>query len=211
MSTSLCCTRPRPAKASEPYNMSSDELRSLSITALKSLFGSRKTYAPISSMVLLTRVIAFNPTAAQKARLRLTDLARFEDILNDISRTWDEGIISLTRDNGGLTILDFSFDSTVTECGVTSGSNPRKRKRVIDEDDDSAAGDAVDDTSVYESPGTPTASTLANLSKEMREAYSILQRGTAKRRLLAEQVYLFLCKLNTPSNFLAVSVYRGAF
>ncbi|KAF8742418.1 hypothetical protein AX14_004637 [Amanita brunnescens Koide BX004] len=167
--------------------MSSDELRSLSITALKSLFGSRKIHAPISSMGLLARVITFNPTAAQKARLRLTDLARFEAILNDISRTWDEGIISLTRDNGGLTILDFSFDSSVTEYGVASGSNPRKRKRVIDEDDDSAAGDAVDENSVYESPGTPTASTLANLSKEMREAYSILQRGTAKRRLLAEQ------------------------
>ncbi len=171
--------------------MSSDELRSLSITALKSLFVSRKIHAPISSMALLTHIIAFNPTAARKARLRLTDLARFEDVLNDISRTWDEGVISLTRDNGGMTVLDFPFNSSATDHGVSSGSNPRKRKRVVDEDDDSAAGDAVDDTSVYESPGTPTASTLANLSKEMREAYSILQRSTAKHRLLAEQVHFY--------------------
>ncbi|KIL68292.1 hypothetical protein M378DRAFT_72133 [Amanita muscaria Koide BX008] len=36
-------------------------------------------------------------------------------------------------------------------------------------------------------PRTPAASTLANLSIEMRDAYAILQRSTAKRRLLAEQ------------------------
>ncbi|KAF8631214.1 hypothetical protein AX15_002545 [Amanita polypyramis BW_CC] len=164
--------------------MSSDELKTLAITALKSLFGSGKVHAPISSMSLLTRVIALSPTGARKARFRLTDLARFEDILNDISRTWDEGILSLARDNGGITVLDYSFESSDNACGIT---NTRKRKRVIDEDDDSAAGDTVDDASAYETSGTPTASTLANLNGEMREAYSILQRSTAKRRLLAEQ------------------------
>ncbi|KAK2466489.1 hypothetical protein APHAL10511_002131 [Amanita phalloides] len=166
--------------------MSSDDLSTLAITALKSLFGSGKIHAPISSMSLLTRVISFNSPAARNPRFKLTDLARFEDILDDISRTWDEGVISLMRDNGSMTILDFSFDAA-SECGFTSGPNPRKRKRVIDEDDDSAAGDAADDSSAYESVGTPAASTLANLSKDMREAYAILQRSTAKRRLLAEQ------------------------
>ena len=70
------------------------------------------------------------------------------------------------------------------------GSNLRKRKRIIDEDADSAAGD--DDTSLEEEDAiAASSSTLANLNAEMREVYTILQTSTAKGRLLAEQVSPF--------------------
>ena len=66
------------------------------------------------------------------------------------------------------------------------GANPRKRKRVIDEDADSAAGDDEAEDSSEDVPASRT-STLGSLSKELRDVYSLLQKGTARGRLLAEQ------------------------
>jgi len=62
----------------------------------------------------------------------------------------------------------------------------RKRKRVVDEDADSAAGD--EETLLEEDVLGGSTSSLAKLSADMREAYMILQKSTAKGRLLAEQV-----------------------
>jgi mRNA (2'-O-methyladenosine-N6-)-methyltransferase len=64
--------------------------------------------------------------------------------------------------------------------------NPRKRKRVIDEDADSAAGDD-DAEDLLEDIVSQRATTLGSLSKELREVYSLLQKSTARGRLLAEQ------------------------
>jgi mRNA (2'-O-methyladenosine-N6-)-methyltransferase len=66
--------------------------------------------------------------------------------------------------------------------------NLRKRKRVIDEDADSAAGDDEAEDSFEDVPGSQRATTLGSLSKELRDVYSLLQKGTAKGRLLAERV-----------------------
>jgi mRNA (2'-O-methyladenosine-N6-)-methyltransferase len=83
----------------------------------------------------------------------------------------------------------------VTDVQLGSSSNTEstarvtgKRKRVRDEDADSAAGsgDEVDDA--YEEEVQKPCTTLANLSKELKEVYAFLQRSTAKGRLLAEQV-----------------------
>ncbi|PFH52664.1 hypothetical protein AMATHDRAFT_139556 [Amanita thiersii Skay4041] len=166
--------------------MPSDELRALTITALKSLFTSRRFHTPISSFHLLSSIISFTPPVPLKPRLRLTDLSLFESILSDLAYTWGEGILSLSHENGQITVLDVSLD---VPGGVGHGEavNPRKRKRVKDEDDDSAAGDAGDESSNCDDARTPVASTLANLNKEMRAAYAVLQRSTAKGRLLAEQ------------------------
>jgi len=65
--------------------------------------------------------------------------------------------------------------------------NPRKRKRPpVDEEADSAAGDDADERSSTNSP-PPSATPLAILGKELREVYAILQRATAKGRLMAER------------------------
>jgi mRNA (2'-O-methyladenosine-N6-)-methyltransferase len=76
------------------------------------------------------------------------------------------------------------------EYALLSPGASRKRKRIVDEDADSAAGADDEDEEDEEERaryerrnGTP----LAGLSQELREVYALLQRGTARGRLLAEQ------------------------
>ncbi|KAG6841329.1 hypothetical protein C0991_012328 [Blastosporella zonata] len=177
--------------------MSNDELRVLAVTTLTSLVSSGKLSLPMSAMSLLTRVVStkvpsglFANPSSPNIRFRLTDQSRFEKLLEELSQTWVEGSISLSRENGVLTVQDITLYPSghtrpVTEA-VSGDTTSRKRKRVIDEDADSAAGDEETEET-YEELGSNATSTLASLSKEMREVYAILQRSTARGRLLAEQ------------------------
>ncbi|KAJ7904270.1 MT-A70-domain-containing protein [Mycena olivaceomarginata] len=172
--------------------MSTDALKVVAASALHSLFSSGKASAPITSTQLLIRVIATKtppgllPNTSTAPRFRLTDLSRFESILESFSPIWEHGTLSLSRENGELTVMDVSLaPSGVPRTALGESLNPRKRKRVVDEEADSAAGDDdVEDIS-FESVST----TLGSLSKEVREAYAIMQKGTAKGRLLAEQFH----------------------
>ncbi|GLB33550.1 putative MT-A70-domain-containing protein [Lyophyllum shimeji] len=178
--------------------MSDDELRVLATTALTSLLTSGQLSFPMTAMSLLTRVVStkvphglFANPSSSNIRFRLTDRSRFESILEDLSRTWDQATISLSRENGETTVLDIVLNPngqtrSVLDATSWDVSASRKRKRVIDEDADSAAGDEETEDSYEELPGSRT-SALGSLSKEMREVYAILQKGTAKGRLLAEQ------------------------
>ncbi|KAJ6629237.1 MT-A70-domain-containing protein [Mycena sp. CBHHK59/15] len=167
--------------------MSTDALKVVAASALCTLFSSGRVSTPITSTQLLLRVVATKPppgllpNTSTAPRFRLTDLAVFESILESLSLTWDQGTLSLLRDNGELTVMDLSLVSLGQPIGDL---NPRKRKRVIDEEADSAAGDDDAEEPYSESP---TTTTLGSLSKELREVYAIMQRGTAKGRLLAEQ------------------------
>lgn len=90
------------------------------------------------------------------------------------------------------------LDVTVGEVGRKKVDNGlvmvgRKRKRVVDEDADSAAGSEHEEEDEDEERGMgmgrkPAPSTVDSLSKDMKEVYALLQRGTARGRLLAEQV-----------------------
>lgn len=179
--------------------MSDDELRVVATAALHSLVNSGKLSLPLSLMDLLAQVVAFKvpagllPNPSSKARFKLTDKSRFESVLQDLSHTWDQGTLSLSRENGRLTIMDISLDAGHFHqafAGLEGRSgdalNPRKRKRVIDEDADSAAGDD-DAEDLLEDIVSQRATTLGSLSKELREVYSLLQKSTARGRLLAEQ------------------------
>ncbi|KAG6880436.1 hypothetical protein C0992_000038 [Termitomyces sp. T32_za158] len=179
--------------------MSDDELRVLAITTLTSLMGSGKLLFPMSAMKLLAHVVStkvpaglFSTPSMPNIRFRLTDQPRFERLLEELSRTWEEGFISLSRENNTLTVQDIVLYSNghtrpIVDSVSGDATLSRKRKRVIDEDADSAAGN--EETEVfYEELGSHATSTLGSLSKEMREAYAILQRGSARGRLLAEQV-----------------------
>lgn len=182
--------------------MSDDALKIVASTALQSIFGSGKVSTPISAMSLLTRVIGFKLPAglfpdSPPPRFRLTDLARFESILESLSTNWDRANMTLVRENGELTVVEVVLASSSGQggssaTGTTLGEsflNSRKRKRVVDEEADSAAGDDESDDPAYEEQGLLRASsTLANLNKEQREIYAMMQRSTAKGRLLAEQV-----------------------
>ncbi|KAJ7117362.1 MT-A70-domain-containing protein [Mycena crocata] len=167
----------------------STDLKAVAASALYTLFDSGRASAPITSQQLLIRVITAKispgllPSTSTAARFRLTDLALFESILEGLSHSWEHGTLSLSRDHGELTVMDVSLASPGTTA-LGESLNPRKRKRVVDEEADSAAGDDDAEDPSFDSPA-PT--TLGSLSRELREVYAIMQKGTAKGRLLAEQ------------------------
>lgn len=179
--------------------MSDDELYLITKTALRVILGDeRTTFAtPITSMALLTKIMTtdlpnglFPASSKPTPRFRLTDVHRLESILEGLSQpqAWDEGYISVSRDNdtGELTIWELGLGPRK----IVSGT---KRKRIIDEEADSAAGsDNEEDEEGSMAGATGWAkSTLGGLSREMRDVYALLQRGTAKGKLLAEHVSSF--------------------
>lgn len=155
-------------------------------SAVRDVFSSGKVSTPISSMDLLLSLIASKATACSSHPLRLSDLHRLEIVLESLSSRWEHGRLSLSCDNGILTITDVHIGNAMADM-----VNARKRKRPpVDEEADSAAGDDSDERSsrgISHSP-PPSARPLANLGKELREVYAILQKATAKGRLLAERV-----------------------
>ena len=185
-----------------------DKLKVVASSVLESLFSSHAVTAPISSFDLLTRVVAFGPPPAglfpdsgPVPRFRLVDLARFERVLERLAEKWDQGRITLARDqerDGTLTVMAVQLGTASSLAGQTQHTPvtmKKKRKRVVDEDDDSAAGGAEE-----EEPSSPDKdkeraeewkpppSTLESLNKTMKEVYELLRLPSAKGRLLAEQV-----------------------
>lgn len=166
--------------------MTDDEFTATVRSAVRDAFTSGKISTPISSMDLLLSLIASKPAVCSSRLLRLTDLHRLETVLQNLSNRWELGTLSLSREGSVLTITDVHFGNTMADM-----VNIRKRKRPpIDEEADSAAGDDPDEhssRSITHSP-PPSATPLANMGKELREVYAILQRATAKGRLMAERV-----------------------
>ncbi|KAH6915392.1 m6a methyltransferase [Coprinopsis sp. MPI-PUGE-AT-0042] len=193
-------------------------------------------------MDLLTHVMTTKlppgllPNRSTYPKFRLTDLKKFERIIEDLARTWENGRISYSReraatdsqdDAGAMMIWEVTLGLKalpLVQPGGPEGSFDHsggggagiaglgKRKRVVDEDADSAAGneeEGDEDEDIYGEearftrrqtvgvgvefePATEGAygratSNLGSLSKDLREVYSILQRGSAKGKLLAEQ------------------------
>ncbi|KAK0206172.1 MT-A70-domain-containing protein [Desarmillaria ectypa] len=170
--------------------MSDEELIVVASAALQHLLNKGSLTVPISSIDLLVRVITYKPPQGlivnkpKVPRFRLTDLTRFEAILESLSQSWDQGSIMFTKENGEFNILDLRLASSSSNVGSTLS---HKRKRVIDEEADSAAGDdESEDTSSEDAVNQPC-SALASLSKEQRQVFAIIQKSTAKGRLLAEQ------------------------
>ena len=181
--------------------MSNEEkFRIIASSALNTLFSSGRIQTPISSFDLLASVVSLGPPQNgllvgpdPPPSFRLTDLSRFEHILECLSQEWGHGKITLSHDNqaGDVTVLDVQLGQTSKHQSATAGASAhgKKRKRVVDEDADSAAAGAEENEPSEEVEcRQPMPSTLDSLSKEMREVYSLMQRGTAKARLLAEQV-----------------------
>ncbi|KAJ8592124.1 MT-A70-domain-containing protein [Rhizopogon salebrosus TDB-379] len=167
--------------------MGDDELSLLVSTSLQTLMSSGRISTPLTSMNFLLALISFRAsTSASGLKIpRLSDLPRIEKVLEVFSSNWEHGSILLSREGGELIITDVHFGTP-----RASVLNLRKRKRApIDEDADSAAGDNPDETSSSngdnDSPGVNTP--LGSLSKDLREVYAILQKSTAKGRLLAER------------------------
>jgi len=163
-------------------------------SAIRSLFSSRTVTTPISSLNLLGRIIA---TSRRAPLLRLYELQRFEAILEALSQPqgWEHGTIALLKDASGVTVMNIVLvkkSAQVPYDGNNTVSNPKKRKRPpVDEEAESREGSEHDQSSLEEEeirPPKPAVSSLSNLSKEMKEIYELLQKPTAKGRILAEQV-----------------------
>jgi len=163
-------------------------------SAVRALFSSRTVTTPISSLNLLGRVIA---TSRKAPPLRLHELHRFEAILEALSQPqgWEHGTIALLKDASDVTVMNVVLVKKSTQVPYDGSSivpNPKKRKRPpVDEEAESREGSEHGQSSLEEEeipPPKPTVSSLSNLSREMKEIYEILQKPTAKGRLLAEQV-----------------------
>lgn len=151
--------------------------------ALCTLVSTGSVSTPLSALNLLAKLVS---SAHRPPPLRLHDLPRFESILESLSVDWDHGTITLLRDSAGLTLMDINL---VRNTQPTAGPSLRKRKRPVDEE---AESDTEADNEEYKETEhknpIPTVSSLSNLSKDMKEIYAMLQKPTAKGRLLAEQV-----------------------
>lgn len=165
--------------------MSDEQLRLLASTTIKCLFSSGELLTPISAMDLLSRVIAMGPSAGlfpesiPTPRFRLFELTKFQGILEALSREWEHGTLSLMREGDEMTVMDVKLGTSGQGLDLAL----KKRKRIVDEEADSADGN--DEEADPIEPGTTT---LGSLSKELKEVYAIMQKSTAKGRLLAEQV-----------------------
>jgi len=173
--------------------MADEQFRNLVSETLCSLFSSSRIHTPLGSLELLSTAIAADlasttgdSTAPRKPRFRLTDRSRFECAIEALAKHWERGSISIIRDESGVTVTDVHLGSSSN--AETTARVIGKRKRVKDEDADSAAGSGDEAEDAYEEETHKPCTTLATLSKELKEVYAFLQRSTAKGRLLAEQV-----------------------
>jgi mRNA m6A methyltransferase catalytic subunit len=152
---------------------------------LYSLSQNPKFSLPIDAPALLAKLIAIS---AARPPLRLTDQSRFAAILDSLARNWEHGSLTIHRDaaSGVLSMLDIHLGADARPHLA------RKRKRAVrDEDADSATGDPNDEPdSTGDDDGSANDVSLSpalNQSRELREVYALLQKSTAKGRLLAEQ------------------------
>jgi mRNA m6A methyltransferase catalytic subunit len=173
--------------------MADEQFRNLVSETLFSLFSSSRIHTPLGSLELLSTAIAADLASTtgdspppRKPRFRLTDHCRFEGAIEALAKHWERGTISIIRDESGVTVTDVHLGSSSN--AEMAARVIGKRKRVKDEDADSAAGSGDEAEDAYEEETHKPCTTLATLSKELKEVYAFLQRSTAKGRLLAEQV-----------------------
>lgn len=188
--------------------MSLPQHRILAESALRDLLKRRKIAVPLSSSELLAKVVSYRapvglfPDNLSTTRFRLVDRRLFESVLEQLSVSWDDGSIQMTTNDGTCMITELSLGgggTTRLTASALEQLNPRKRKRVIDEDADSATANQPEEEEFVDDHGD--AQTMS-LTAELKEVYNILQRHTAKGRLLAEQVFTSLRHVYNPTNHL---------
>ena len=163
------------------YCLVMDDLRHLASRNLQDLVSAGSIHPPISAFDLLAKFISLPSASLSGITFRLTDLRKLEDILEEFSVHWDAGTISVLRDDSGLSLMQVSL-------GANHSATNRKRKRLIDEDADSAEEEEATKRAASLDSKPSAYTSLNNLSKDMQEIYSLLQQGTARQKLLAEQV-----------------------
>jgi hypothetical protein len=157
-------------------------------TGLHSLISSEQSRLPLRSSELLKYLITSTPpTPGARPAFRLTDQPVLEACLRTLAKNWEHGTLFLQQSQSGeLVIVD-------ARLGSSTRPTERKRKRSTDDDTDSAGGSDVEPSSPngeedMSVPNEDSQPRLGQLSVELKEVYALLQCGTAKGKLLAEEV-----------------------
>ena len=162
--------------------MSSDDFKRAVSQNILNLVARGALQTPITAFELLAKLISLQPVSGSNKAFRLTDIRKLVAIIDELSVSWEAGSISAVRDGSNLTIVQISPNTNQS----TSSTN-KKRKRLVDEDADSAEEEEALKSAV--STKSKSASTSLNsLSKDLQEIYALLRRGTARQKLLCEQV-----------------------
>lgn len=95
-------------------------------TALRSYIQSHHVHFPVESFDLLRQLIANTPLDSQP-RLKLSDIGKFDAMLESWSDKWEHGVIAVVkRLNPGQEVPG---ELTVVGAQVTDATTTRKRKR----------------------------------------------------------------------------------
>src|SRR5260370_1651306 len=140
--------------------MADEQFRTLVSDTLYTLFSSSKIHTPVGSLELLSSALTANlgsipsdsipsdSTTPSKPKFRLTERSRFECAIEALAKHWERGSISAIRDDSGVTVTDVHLGSSSSAEPTTRVIG--KRKRVRDEDADSAAGSGDEAEDAYE-------------------------------------------------------------
>ncbi|KAG9041314.1 hypothetical protein FS842_002602 [Serendipita sp. 407] len=172
--------------------MPPDALQESTSLALRRFLLTQTVHFPIDAFHLL-RLLIVNTPAAQSdhvlqdsryspfiwtPRLKLSDLSRFEEMLEGWAEKWEHGTIAVVKSRDYR--IEGSPNNVLSVVGamVTDSGAPRKRKR---------GEDTVSDDSEATRPQIPLAATMNGMSAIDREIFSLLSEPTAKQKLVAEQ------------------------
>lgn len=158
----------------------SDDLKLAASQCLQKLINDGKLYLPVSASYLLREFVTLSPISPSAASFRLTDLRKLEAILEELAVHWDAGTLLIIRDNGEVSLVHAA-------CNSNGLPSTRKRKRELEIDEDADSAEESESRREIESKALSMVP-MSSLPMETRETYGLLQRGTAKGKLLAEQV-----------------------
>ncbi|KAG8829528.1 hypothetical protein FRC17_006450 [Serendipita sp. 399] len=172
--------------------MPPDALQESTSLALRRFLLTRTVHFPIDSFHLLRLLIANTPATQNDhmlqdsryspfiwtPRLKLTDLFKFEEMLEGWAEKWEHGTIAIVKNrdyrNDGISSSSLSVVGAI----VPDSAAPRKRKR---------GEDVVSDDSETTHSQLPAVAAMSGMSAVDREIFSLLSEPTAKQKLVAEQ------------------------
>ncbi|KAF8341530.1 MT-A70-domain-containing protein [Cantharellus anzutake] len=152
--------------------------------------GDKRLKFPLDSFTLLRHLVvtATESATQQTRRLRLTDRRAFNSHLRRLAAGWDKGSIILSEELPlkGSYLAGDEQDVNILSLQVRGDTAGRKRKR----DEEHPGIQSLDSSAFLVSATTKASLALSSspsVNQELEEIYTLLQRGTARGKLLAER------------------------
>ncbi|KDQ12741.1 hypothetical protein BOTBODRAFT_34199 [Botryobasidium botryosum FD-172 SS1] len=147
---------------------------------LRNLFAlhHERVHLPVKADHLLRLILAHTdaPSDNASARLRLTDNEVFEAMLRDWATSWEYGTLIVSKDEKEGSLL-------VEEVHIFPEGDPKGKKRKHDEDDKDMESRKLSMQRRFRPPA------FTSLREDLQEVYALLQQGTARGKLLAEEFH----------------------